>query len=202
MSLLRSDLALYLLPLPALVLTGIITIRGPLRVIRVGLTGSRRLPVYPGERTFSGMSQRCQQATSHSRFARRPYSSSLGLGSDCFGGIWSQESASLNQASLSRGFLAFSAMRRHSAACSRYLEHGRMPISARLFSGFSWIDDIMLPLYWAGALPISLSPITAAYSDGIRQCGAGQYCSHRTKARNHSNPHMKIYPLSPEPLIG
>jgi hypothetical protein len=25
-----------------------------LRVIRVGLTGSRRLPVYPGERIFSG----------------------------------------------------------------------------------------------------------------------------------------------------
>ena len=46
-----------------------------------------------------------------------------------------------------------------------HLEHGRIPISARLCSGFSWIDDIMLPLYWAGALPISLSPITA-YSDG------------------------------------
>jgi hypothetical protein len=46
-----------------------------------------------------------------------------------------------------------------------HLEHGRIPISARLYSGFSWIDDIMLPLYWAGALPISLSPITA-YSDG------------------------------------
>jgi hypothetical protein len=42
----------------------------------------------------------------------------------------------------------------------------------------------MLPLYWAGALLISQSPITA-YSDGwnqscpIHQCGAGQYCSHR-----------------------
>jgi hypothetical protein len=46
-----------------------------------------------------------------------------------------------------------------------HLEHGRIPISARLCSGFSWIDDNMLPLYWAGALPISLSPITA-YSDG------------------------------------
>jgi hypothetical protein len=46
-----------------------------------------------------------------------------------------------------------------------HLEHGRIPISARLCSGFGWIDDIMLPLYWAGALPISLSPITA-YSDG------------------------------------
>jgi hypothetical protein len=46
-----------------------------------------------------------------------------------------------------------------------HLEHGRIPISARLYSGFGWIDDIMLPLYWAGALPISLSPITA-YSDG------------------------------------
>jgi len=27
---------------------------GPLRVIRVGLAGPRRLPVYPDERTFSG----------------------------------------------------------------------------------------------------------------------------------------------------
>jgi hypothetical protein len=43
-----------------------------------------------------------------------------------------------------------------------HLEHGRIPISARLNSG---IDDIMLPLHRAGALPISLSPITA-YSDG------------------------------------
>ena len=62
-----------------------------------------------------------------------------------------------------------------------HLEHGRIPISARLYSGFGWIDDIMLPLYWAGALPISLSPITAC-SDGdggslapIHQSGAGQY---------------------------
>src|SRR5205823_12869831 len=34
------------------------------RIIRVGLAGPRRLPVYPGERTFSrlaGMSQRCQE---------------------------------------------------------------------------------------------------------------------------------------------
>ena len=29
-----------------------------------------------------------------------------------------------------------------------HLEHGRIPISARLYSGFSRIDDIMLPLYW------------------------------------------------------
>jgi hypothetical protein len=43
-----------------------------------------------------------------------------------------------------------------------HLEHGRIPISARLYSG---VGRIMLPLYWAGALPISLSPITA-YSDG------------------------------------
>src|SRR6185436_7862815 len=38
----------------------------PLWVIRVGLTGPRRLPVYPGKRTFSGkerMSQRCQRRT-------------------------------------------------------------------------------------------------------------------------------------------
>jgi hypothetical protein len=48
-----------------------------------------------------------------------------------------------------------------------HLEHGRIPISARLYSGFGWIDDIMLPLYWAGALPISLPPITA-YSDRDR----------------------------------
>ena len=46
-----------------------------------------------------------------------------------------------------------------------HLEHGRIPISARLYSGLGWIDDIMRPLYLAGALPISLSPITA-YSDG------------------------------------
>jgi hypothetical protein len=26
-----------------------------------------------------------------------------------------------------------------------HLEHGRIPISARLCSGFGWIDDIMLP---------------------------------------------------------
>jgi hypothetical protein len=35
-------------------------------VIRVGLAGPRRLPVYPGERTFSGqagMSQRCHNRT-------------------------------------------------------------------------------------------------------------------------------------------
>jgi len=44
-----------------------------------------------------------------------------------------------------------------------HLEHGRIPISARLYSGFGWIDDIMLPLDWAGALPISLSPITALF---------------------------------------
>jgi hypothetical protein len=43
-----------------------------------------------------------------------------------------------------------------------HLEHGRIPISARLYSGLSWIDDIIV---LAGALPISLSPITA-YSDG------------------------------------
>ena len=29
-----------------------------------------------------------------------------------------------------------------------HLEHGRIPISARLCSGFGWVDDIMLPLYW------------------------------------------------------
>jgi hypothetical protein len=46
-----------------------------------------------------------------------------------------------------------------------HLLHGRIPISARLYNGLSWTDDIMPPLDWAGALPISLSPITA-YSDG------------------------------------
>jgi hypothetical protein len=54
-----------------------------------------------------------------------------------------------------------------------HLEHGRIPISARLYNGFRWTDDIMLPLCWAGALPISLSPITAC-SDGdgasLAQC--------------------------------
>jgi hypothetical protein len=63
-----------------------------------------------------------------------------------------------------------------------HLEHGRIPISARLYSGFGWIDDIMLPLYWAGALPISLSPITA-YSDGdgaslTQHANAGLVCNH------------------------
>ena len=46
-----------------------------------------------------------------------------------------------------------------------HLGHGRIPISARLCSGVGRIDDIMLPLYWAGALPISQSPMTAC-SDG------------------------------------
>ena len=54
-----------------------------------------------------------------------------------------------------------------------HLVHGRIPISARLCNGFRWTDDIMLPLCWAGALPISLSPI-AACSDGdgasLAQC--------------------------------
>ena len=45
-----------------------------------------------------------------------------------------------------------------------HLEHGRIPISARLYNGFGWMDDIMLPSYWAGALSISLSPI--AHSGG------------------------------------
>jgi len=78
-----------------------------------------------------------------------------------------------------------------------HLEHGRIPISARLYSGFGWMDDIMLPLYWAGALPISLSPITAAYSDGdgaslTQHANAGLVnIAHIGKlnegARNHSN---------------
>jgi hypothetical protein len=46
-----------------------------------------------------------------------------------------------------------------------HFEQGRIPISARLCNGFRCIDDIMLPLYWPGALPISLSPKTAC-SDG------------------------------------
>lgn len=46
-----------------------------------------------------------------------------------------------------------------------HFEQGRIPISARLCNGFRCKDDIMLPLYWAGALPISLSPKTAC-SDG------------------------------------
>ena len=69
----------------------------------------------------------------------------------------------------------------------------------------------MLPLYWAGALSISLSPITA-YSDGdgasfTQYADAGLVnIAHIRKlnegARNHSNSHMKINPLSQEPLIG
>jgi hypothetical protein len=42
-----------------------------------------------------------------------------------------------------------------------HLEHGRIPISARLFSGFGWMDDMTLSLRWAGALPISQSPMDA-----------------------------------------
>jgi hypothetical protein len=74
-------------------------------------------------------------------------------------------------------------------------------------------EGTMLPLYWAGALLISQSPITA-YSDGwnqscpIHQCGAGQYCSHRkvkerrgAKSLQRAFLPMKINPLSPEPLI-
>ena len=64
-----------------------------------------------------------------------------------------------------------------------HLEHGRIPISARLYSGFGWIDDIMLPLYWAGALPISLSPITAC-SDGDG-ASLAQYTSTRLVNIDH-----------------
>jgi hypothetical protein len=45
-----------------------------------------------------------------------------------------------------------------------HLEHGRIPISARLYSRFGWIDDIMLPCIGREHYR-SLSPITA-YSDG------------------------------------
>jgi hypothetical protein len=45
-----------------------------------------------------------------------------------------------------------------------HLKHGRIPISARLCSGFGRIDDICAPRSSAGALPISLSPITACRS--------------------------------------
>jgi hypothetical protein len=48
-----------------------------------------------------------------------------------------------------------------------HFEQGRIPISAPLYNGFRCMDDIMLPLYWAGALPISLSPKTAcSHGDG------------------------------------
>jgi hypothetical protein len=92
-----------------------------------------------------------------------------------------------------------------------HLEHGRIPISARLYSGFGWMDDIMLPLYRAGALSISLSPITA-YSDGdepvLPQTPMRGWSILLTSeklnegARNHSNSHMKINPSSQEPLVG
>jgi hypothetical protein len=49
-----------------------------------------------------------------------------------------------------------------------HFEQGRIPISARLCNGFRCMDDIMLPLYWAGALPISLSPKAAcSQGDGV-----------------------------------
>lgn len=44
-----------------------------------------------------------------------------------------------------------------------HLEHGRIPTSARLYSGFGWIDDIMLPCIGREHLPISQSPITAYF---------------------------------------
>jgi len=96
-----------------------------------------------------------------------------------------------------------------------HLEHGRIPISARLYSGVGRIDDIMLPLYWAGALPISLSPITA-YSDGDG-ASLAQYANaalvnialigkvkpgRSAKSRQCAFPPTKINPLSQEPLIG
>jgi hypothetical protein len=58
-----------------------------------------------------------------------------------------------------------------------HLEHGRIPISARLNSGFGWIDDIMLPLDWAAALPAENCLFGRRWSQScpIRQCGAGQY---------------------------
>lgn len=49
-----------------------------------------------------------------------------------------------------------------------HLKHGRIPISARLSSGFGWIDDICFPRSSAGALPISLSLITACRSSDCR----------------------------------
>jgi len=62
-----------------------------------------------------------------------------------------------------------------------YLEHGRIPISARLYSGFGWIDDIMLRLYWGG----SITDLSVAgnclfgrrwsQSCPIHQCWVGQY---------------------------
>jgi hypothetical protein len=60
-----------------------------------------------------------------------------------------------------------------------HLEQGRIPISARLYIVFRCIDDIMLPLYWAGALPISLSPKTACSNgDGASMLFRVQgYCS-------------------------
>ena len=48
-----------------------------------------------------------------------------------------------------------------------HLEHGRIPISARLYSGFGWIDDIMRPLYLAGALPISDNPLWTAMEPAL-----------------------------------
>jgi len=47
-----------------------------------------------------------------------------------------------------------------------HLEHGRIPISARLYR-WIWLDRCHdASLLWAGALPISLSPITALFGGG------------------------------------
>lgn len=64
-----------------------------------------------------------------------------------------------------------------------HLEHGRISISARQYSGFGWIDNIMLPLYLAGALLIFLSPMTA-YSDGD-EASLAQYANAGLVNINH-----------------
>ena len=76
-------------------------------------------------------------------------------------------------------------------------------------------EGTMLPLYWAGALLISQSPITA-YSDGdgtslaqyanaalVNIAQIGKVKERRgAKSLQRAFLPMKINPLSPEPLIG
>jgi hypothetical protein len=63
-----------------------------------------------------------------------------------------------------------------------HLEHARIPISARLYSGSGWTDGMMLALDQAGARHSQL-PVGAEYGAVIEPVWspvpgvAGQYCS-------------------------
>jgi len=62
------------------------------------------------------------------------------------------------------------------------LEQGRIPISARLYNGFSCIDDIMLPLLGGSITDLSVAeelPVRTAIEPSCSSeiGGAGQYSS-------------------------